>query len=118
MTPGQRIKNLRDTKNINQTKLAQALGISSAALSAIEKGKNNPNYETLIEISKFFAVSTDYLLTGKEELTGISEEERDILSVLREDKAMRNAMMEVARIKKKAISYLSSYQQAEHHAAV
>jgi transcriptional regulator with XRE-family HTH domain len=116
MNPGQRIKNLRDARNINQTKLAQILGISSAALSAIEKGKNNPNYETLIEISNFFKVSTDYLLTGKEELTGISAEEREILEVLRKDEAMTNAVMEFAKVKKKAISFTRSYAVANQNA--
>ncbi len=105
--PGQRIKDLREVRNINQTTLAQALGISSAALSAIEKGKNNPNYETLIGMSNFFNVSIDYLLTGKEELTKIADDELQILEVLREDNALKNAVMTATQLKKKALDQVS-----------
>lgn len=113
MNPGQRIKNLREAKNINQTTLAQTLGISSAALSAIEKGKNNPNYETLIGISNFFKVSIDYILTGKEELTGIADDELEILAILREDNALKKAVIKATNLRKKALNDLVDYKNSE-----
>lgn len=40
--------------------------ITSATVSNIENGKNNPSAEITIALSNFFNVSTDWILTGKE----------------------------------------------------
>lgn len=118
MNAGSRIKNLRKNKNLSQTELARLMGLTSGAMSAIEVGKNNPTAELLINLSDFFNVSTDYLLKGVESERTISESEQEILSVLREDKAMTNAMMEVAKVKKKAISFTRSYAAANQNAVM
>jgi transcriptional regulator with XRE-family HTH domain len=109
MNAGSRIKNLRKNKNLSQTELAQLMGLTSGAMSAIEVGKNNPTAELLIKLSDFFNVSTDYLLKGVESERTISESEQEILEVLRGDRDMTNAVMEFAKVKKKAISYLGNY---------
>ncbi|MCK5728550.1 MAG: helix-turn-helix transcriptional regulator [Methylococcales bacterium] len=110
MTAGSRIRELRKNKNnLSQAKLAAIMELTSASMSSIELGKSNPTSDLIIKLSQFFDVSTDYLLTGKKETQEISEQEREILNVLREDQAMTNAMIEVANVKKKAINYLGSY---------
>ncbi|MCK5926133.1 MAG: helix-turn-helix transcriptional regulator, partial [Methylococcales bacterium] len=107
MTAGSRIRELRKNKNnLSQAKLAAIMELTSASMSSIELGKSNPTSDLIIKLSQFFDVSTDYLLTGKKETQEISEQEREILNVLREDQAMTNAMIEVANVKKKAINYL------------
>jgi transcriptional regulator with XRE-family HTH domain len=118
MNAGSRIKNLRKNKNLSQTELAKLMGLTSSAMSAIEIGKNNPTAEILIKLSDFFNVSTDYILKGIETERTISESEQEILEVLRADKTMRNAIMEVAKVKKKAISYLGNYAIANQNAAI
>ena len=111
MKMGERIKELRKNKGLNQSKLAKAVNSSTAMISVIEASKSKPTLDLLTELSEFFQVSTDYLLTGKEGTNEISAEEREILDVLRKDEAMTNAVMEVAKVKKKAISYLSGYTE-------
>lgn len=119
MTIGSRIRELRKNRdNLSQAKLAEIMELTSASMSSIELGKSNPTSDLIIKLSQFFEVSTDYLLTGKEETKEISAEEHEILKVLREDKTMRNAMMEVAKVKKKAINYLENYKQPEQHVAM
>ncbi len=80
-------------------------------ISVIEASKSKPTLELLTELSEFFQVSTDYLLKGMDTEQTISKNEQEILDVLREDKAMTNAMMEVAKVKKKAINYLRGYSE-------
>jgi len=58
----QRLKNLRQEKNLTQTQLADIIGISRGALSLYETGKREPDYCTLQKFADFFNVSTDYLL--------------------------------------------------------
>jgi len=50
--------------NLTQAELAKALGLGESTISFYESDKRNPDFETLIEFSKYFAVTTDYLLTG------------------------------------------------------
>mgnify|MGYP001271497850 CR=1 FL=1 len=59
---GERIKVLRTQKGMTQAALALELGIAKTTLAAYEQEKNEPSSETLIKISNFFNVSTDYLL--------------------------------------------------------
>ena len=109
MNAGSRIKNLRKNKSLSQTELAQLMGLTSSAMSAIETGKNKPTADILIKLSDFFNISTDYLLKGMDTKQTISKNEQEILDVLRKDEAMTDAVMEVAKVKKKAINYLGRY---------
>ena len=118
MDIGCRIKELRKKRGLNQPELGKIVNLTGSTISAIEIGKNNPTPDAIIRLCNFFEVSADYLLTGKEGTNDISEEEREILSVIRDDKAMRNAMMEVAKVKKKAISFTRSYAAANQNAVM
>ncbi len=113
-----RLKSLRKSKNLTQAELGEKIQISLTTINKAEAGKGDLSTEQVIKLSSFFGVSADYLLTGKEGTNDISEEEREILSVIRDDKAMRNAMMEVARVKKKAISFTRSYAAANQNAVM
>ncbi len=60
------LKEIRKNKNLNQQKLAFELSMSREAISHYENGKRSPSLETLLLFSKYFNVSIDYLITGKE----------------------------------------------------
>lgn len=61
---GDRIKNLRKSKGITATFVAQNIGVTSAVLSEIERNKNKPTIDKVVALSDFFGVTTDYLLKG------------------------------------------------------
>ena len=66
---GDRIKALRKQQGLTQRKLAQAAaGLSSAAISQIERGDADPNANTLHQIAKALRVTTDFLLTGEKSI--------------------------------------------------
>ena len=58
---GDRLKELRESKNLTIRQLSKELGISHVAVHRWESGKRYPSYEYLIMLAKFFNVSTDYL---------------------------------------------------------
>lgn len=58
----ERLKKLRKDFNINQVTLAKELGVSKQCVSNWENDNILPSIEMLIKISKYFNVSTDYLL--------------------------------------------------------
>ena len=57
-----RIALLRNSRHYTQDELSTLLGISRAALSHYEKGRREPDYETLIKIADLFKVSLDYIM--------------------------------------------------------
>lgn len=63
-TIGERIRYLRETRNVTQLELAKKTGISRGNLSSYETGRFSPSSEALVSIAEFFDVSTDWLLTG------------------------------------------------------
>ena len=57
-----RIAELRKEKGLNQTGLALKLNVSQKMISAYESGLHQPSIETLIQMSKIFNVSVDYII--------------------------------------------------------
>ena len=60
------LKTIRKKRKLNQQKVAMDLNISREALSYYENGKRQPSLELLVAFSKYYNVSIDYLITGKE----------------------------------------------------
>ena len=60
------LKQIRKQKNLNQQKVALDLNISREALSHYENGKREPSLNLLMEMSKYFNVSINFLISGKE----------------------------------------------------
>ena len=57
-----RIKELRLEKKLTQQALAQHLGINQTALSKLECEASIPDAALLVDLARFFHVSTDYIL--------------------------------------------------------
>ena len=57
-----RIKELRESKNLTQTELARHLGITRSSVNAWEMGITTPSTQYVVELSLLFKVSTDFLL--------------------------------------------------------
>ncbi len=57
-----RIKDLREDRDLRQMDVANAVGIDQRSLSNYETGKTNPDSETVVKLARFFGVSCDYLL--------------------------------------------------------
>ena len=60
------LREIRKKKGYSQLKVAMDLNISREALSYYENGKRSPDIKMLIRLSKYFGVSIDYLITGKD----------------------------------------------------
>ena len=61
-----RIFTLRKSRNLTQAQLAEALHISSSTMGMYEQARRTPDLNTLVALSRFFDVSLDYLITGRE----------------------------------------------------
>lgn len=61
MTLGQRLRMLRDERNLSREELAKNLGITYWALSKYENDDRVPDKDTLLLIADFFNVTLDFL---------------------------------------------------------
>lgn len=62
MTLSEKIYKLRKEKVITQEELAAQINVSRQAISKWELGESMPDTENIVQLSKLFGVSTDYLL--------------------------------------------------------
>lgn len=89
---GKRLKALRTQKHMTQADLSDRLRVTKSVISAYETGLRMPSYDVLIQISRIFHVTTDYLLglEPKHELdvSGLTEEE--VLALFNLVKAMQH----------------------------
>lgn len=64
----ERLKKLREERNFKQIDVCKILNLNKVTYWGYEKGKRQPDYDTLLKIANFFDVSVDYLL-GKSEIS-------------------------------------------------
>lgn len=74
---------LREKNNLTQAELSKKLGITRSGVNAWEMGISVPSTQYIVELSKLFNVSTDYLLglttNNSIDLTGLSEEDKKVI---------------------------------------
>ncbi|MCG4280877.1 helix-turn-helix domain-containing protein [Lacticaseibacillus saniviri] len=72
-----RLIDLRESKNLTQSELARQIKMDNTAISKIEKGTRKVSAEELLNFSKFYNVSTDFLLgnTDKEHYYSLTEKD-------------------------------------------
>jgi transcriptional regulator with XRE-family HTH domain len=66
MSLADRLKELREKRGLTQDQIADLTKINRATYSNYESGRRKPPGKKLELLAKFYKVSVDYLLTGKE----------------------------------------------------
>jgi len=76
MSLAKRIHELRKASNLSQEQLAEKISVSRQSISKWESGETIPEIDRVIELSKVFNVSIDYLLLSSEveDLTNRTEQ--------------------------------------------
>lgn len=59
---GDRLKELRKSKNITQEELGEFCGVAKNTISYWENNTTQPTIETITKLAQYFNVTTDYLL--------------------------------------------------------
>lgn len=90
MSFGQRLKALREEKNLTQGDFGKIIGVSDVAILQYEKDKRRPDLEKLIQISNYFECSIDYL-AGKTDI----KEPKNVYEI---------SIEKIEKIKKKKLS--------------
>ena len=78
-----RIRYLREKTGMTQTDLAKKLGISRSAVNSWEMSLSTPSIANIIEMSRIFHVTADYLLSSSEkilvDITELDHEQRELV---------------------------------------
>ena len=59
---GKRLRELREEQGLTQKELSKRLGLNSVTYLHYEKSQREPPLSVLVEMAKYFEVSTDFLL--------------------------------------------------------
>lgn len=74
-----RVFQVMESKNIKNIELANELKINKSVVSSWKSRNTNPPAEMIEDIAKFLNVSPTYILTGKEVLSDLSDEEINLI---------------------------------------
>ena len=67
MTLGEKLVQLRKVRGMSQEALASQIAVSRQAVSRWESGDTLPDVENILQLSRIFGVTTDYLLRPQPE---------------------------------------------------
>ena len=73
-TIGARLRDIRIKHNMSQEEVANKISLSTSFYSHIECGSNAPSIQTLINLSKLYGCSCDYLILGTESKETLNEQ--------------------------------------------
>lgn len=82
---GERLKKLRENKNMTQGDVAEALGVNTATISKYESNSLEPSIESIKKLADLYDITIDELL--KDEQFDVSK--INVLEVLKEQKDMK-----------------------------
>ena len=90
----EKIKFLREQKQMTQSDLAKKLNITRSSVNAWEMGISVPSTQYIVELANLFSVSTDYLLgvekTSTIDIAGLTEKDVEIIYSLVEHLKAKN----------------------------
>lgn len=110
MTIGDRIKTLRDIRDLTQEELAKAvntisdLNINRGMISKWENNKENPSMDSVRSLAQFFNCSLDYLI-GLDE-NKVAETQSESLATLELKKYFDNNVEKLSKLPKDDIEKL------------
>lgn len=103
MIKGERLKQLRTDRGITQLELGKILGVTKASVCCYEKETRTPTIETILALTQYFGVSSDYLIgsdmfvtvkNNKKRTYIMSKEEMSFIEELRKDKYISAVLLD------------------------
>lgn len=125
---GERLKELRLSRNLTQAEVGVQLGLSAGAISSYERGERMPDPNTLKRLADFYGVSADYLLNRTDvpkvfrtdsEAEADAREQAEICNFwfrLKEDKKLRQLIRCVQQLEDSQIDAMISVAQVLNQA--
>ena len=78
----EKLKELRKNLSLTQSDMAKKLNITSVAYGDYERGKSEPDIETLKKIASILNVSVDYLIEYDKTATSIEDKLNEVIKIV------------------------------------
>lgn len=85
MVVGNRLRNIRELRNLSQVEAAKKMGISNQVLSNYEIERRDPDTKTLIKLATTYDVSVDYLLGLISHPTRLSDKDMKFFEMINDE---------------------------------
>ena len=82
---GERLKTLRESMKLSQTKMADLLGLKQSSINRYEQGTATPTVENLRKYADYFDVSMDYIFARTDNPQGKLYENKPKILINNED---------------------------------
>ena len=104
---GERLRQLRDNLHLSQAYVAEQIGVSRSALVRMENNQRHVTGEELLQLSRIYGVTTDYILGGDARLNHVAEcfacsyqelteaDREEIKNVIKFKKRLRKKLQEI-----------------------
>lgn len=80
---GNKLRSLREERNLTQKQIADRIGVTVSAISAYEAGIRFPALHSVAKLASIYHVSTDYLLGVDErkqiDISKLNDEQRTVI---------------------------------------
>lgn len=93
-----RLKKMREARGLTQKDVSEALEINPRTYASYEKNEREPNSEVLIQFSKYYGVTVDYLLGITHKQEGLTQHESDLIEAYRNNPDMQTAVDRLLKI--------------------
>lgn len=91
---GKRIQGRRKQMGLTQEQLADKMDVSIQMVSNLERGNKSIRIENLIKLSEILNISTDYILTGKENIEDMHTLTQQMAALSQRDRKMMALLMD------------------------
>ena len=83
MDISQRLKTIRQSKDISVYKLSQLSGVSETHIRDLERGDRNPSFDTLSKLAKPMGLSLSELVNESDDIAFLNKEEKELIECYR-----------------------------------
>ena len=88
---GRKLRKLRQSSGLTAKDLGESLNCSASLIYGLEKGRNKPQPELIVNTSRLFGVTTDYLLKD----SGLPSEEEFVDQYRRLDSKTKSLVFQI-----------------------
>lgn len=114
-----RLRELRNSKNLSQQKLADLVGTSKSSINMYERGEREPGLEMLVTFADFYNVDLDYLL-GKSDIPNrkhvcLNHKRKDggIMEITYSKQAIKFLKKQSITIRKRIVNAINNLPQGD-----
>lgn len=112
---GEKIKQLRQAKNLTQSDLANQLNVERSTISSYETKNHQPSHDKLVALAENLGVSVDFLLNDTYsinlDLVSDLSLEQDEMELLSEYRALSNTAKQQLKDHAKALNLMDLYSK-------